>query len=264
MLDESLRGYLRSPGPNDNKYTRGVLGVVTGSSEFPGAAVLSVGAAARTGVGMIRYSGPPEASELVLGAYPEVVLGQGEVDAWLLGCGVSAQAVAQIEIIRAAAIGGAPKVIDAGALSVIDWSTVAPMSCILTPHAGELARLLDSFSQHSDLDYEAVVKAASLTNQVVLLKGNTTLIASPDAGVTAIGPNPPALATAGTGDVLAGIIAALLALNARDTEDLDLVSLAALGVEIHSEAARRASANGTIVAHDLIPEIALVVSEWQK
>lgn len=274
MLDESLRRYLRGPKPEDNKYTRGVLGVVTGSEEFPGAAVLGVGAAARSGVGMIRYLGPTQASELVLSAYPEVVLGAGRVDAWLLGSGVSASASSQIEHIRQAVLDQRPKVIDAGALGVIDWDAVTPGTCILTPHAGELARLLDSFSKHAELDYEAVSLAAAITQQVVLLKGNTTLIASPSGEVVAVGPNPSVLATAGTGDVLAGIIGALLASNSVAMSEeqstpvnfslLDLPAIAELGVEIHSEAGRRAVSNGSVVAHDLIPQVAKVVSEWQS
>ena len=212
---------------------------------------------------MIRYVGPRQVSDLVSTTYPEVVLGVGKVDAWVLGSGVSMQADAQIEVIREAVQSPVAKVLDAGALQCVDWNTVPARTCILTPHAGELARLLDSFSQHLDLDYEAVARAAFLTNQVVLLKGSTTLIASPDGNVIAVGPNPSVLATAGTGDVLAGILGALLAANTIPNEEVNLVEIAVLAVEIHSEAARRSSANGTVVAHDLISQIALVVSEWQ-
>jgi hydroxyethylthiazole kinase-like uncharacterized protein yjeF len=222
---------------------------------------------------MIRYVGPAQASELVLSAYPEIVLGEGRVDAWLLGSGVSANAASQIEHVRHAVLDDRPKVIDAGALTVIDWDAVAPGTCILTPHAGELARLLDSFSKHVELDYEAVGLAAAITQQVVLLKGNTTLIASPSGKVVSVGPNPTVLATAGTGDVLAGILGALLASNSGASTSqaehaelslFDLTAIAELGVEIHSEAGRRASSEGTVVAHDLIPQVAKVVSEWQS
>lgn len=264
MLDASLRKYLRSPNAQDNKYTRGVMGAVIVSDDFPGAAILGVGAAARTGVGMIRYVGPPQVAQLVLASYPEVVIGSGHVDAWLLGSGVSVRSEAQAAAIREASRSSVAKVLDAGALQIVDWSEIEPGTCILTPHAGELARLLDSFSRHLELDYEAVALAARLTNQVVLLKGNTTLIATPDGQVLAVGPNPTVLATAGTGDVLAGIIGALLAANATNSSEHDLAPIAALAVEIHSEAARRASANGTVVAHDLIAQIAQVVSAWQS
>src|SRR5690606_16517289 len=77
------RDWMAEPGPTDHKYTRGVLGIITGSDTYPGAAVISVDAALHTGVGMVRYLGP--ARQLVLARRPEAVTESGRVDAWLLG-----------------------------------------------------------------------------------------------------------------------------------------------------------------------------------
>src|SRR6185312_9288269 len=79
--------WIAVPGPGDDKYARGVVGFVTGSAPYPGAAVLGVEAAARTGVGMIRYLGPGRATRLVLQRRPEAVTVDGRVQAWVLGSG---------------------------------------------------------------------------------------------------------------------------------------------------------------------------------
>jgi len=82
---EDAAALVAVPGDGDDKYTRGVLGVITGSTLYPGAAVLGVEAALRTGVGMVRYLGPERPSSLVLSRRPEVVTADGRVQAWLIG-----------------------------------------------------------------------------------------------------------------------------------------------------------------------------------
>ena len=231
---------------------------MTGSNDYAGAALLGITAAMRTGVGMVRYVGPDQATQLALETRPELVAGFGRADAWVMGSGVSPTDLEQVaQVIEAAKLSG-PKVIDAGALEVLSFEELEEQTCILTPHAGELARLLDRFGRHFDLDYEAVVAAAAITNQVTLLKGNTTLIANPEGEVRAVGPNSSALATAGTGDVLAGILGALLAANPK----ADLMDVAELGVLIHSEAAGRASLAGPVVALDVADAVRSVVLDW--
>ena len=254
-----LHDLLRTPSAEDNKYTRGVLGFVTGSEEYPGAALLSLNAAARTGIGMLRYVGPDSVNRLVIESRPETVLGFGRVDAWVLGCGIAVENRDQQENLRQALADEKPKVIDAGALTSANFVELESMSAILTPHAGELARLLDSFGRHFELDYEAVKAAAAMTRQVVLLKGNTTLIAHPNGEVVAVGPNSTALATAGTGDVLAGIIGAILAANPKG----DLVEIAELGARLHSEAAEQAAQAGPVVAMDVVDSLRAVIRDWQ-
>jgi len=132
------------PGETDDKYRRGVLGVVTGSVEYPGAAVLGVEAALRTGVGMVRYLGPPRATDLVLQRRPEAVTEPGRVQAWLLGSGMpvartgSELEPAARERLHHALDSGRPLVLDAGAL---DLAAATDAPAVIVPHAGELARL---------------------------------------------------------------------------------------------------------------------------
>jgi hydroxyethylthiazole kinase-like uncharacterized protein yjeF len=260
MNPDRLTYLLREPQPGDDKYSRGVLGFVSGSERFPGAAVLGVTAAMRTGVGMVRHVAPSSVTKLLLEVRPEVVAGFGRAQAWVLGSGVPVDDELQAANILEAASQKCPLVIDAGALELVDYSNLDPQTCILTPHAGELARLLDHFGKHLDLDYEAVVAAAAITNQVVMLKGNTTLIADPRGEVRAVGPNSTALATAGTGDVLAGILGALLAANAAS--EPNLLDVAELAVIIHSEAATRAAEAGPVVALDVAEQVRAVVRDW--
>ncbi len=260
MIPERLSYLLHEPQPGDDKYSRGVLGFVTGSERFSGAALLGVTAAMRTGVGMVRHVAPEPVTNLLLEVRPEVVAGFGRVQAWVLGSGVPLDDEVQVANILEAASQACPLVIDAGALEIVDYLSLAAHTCILTPHAGELARLLDRYGKHLDLDYEATVAAAAITNQVVMLKGNTTLIAGPLGEVRAVGPNSTALATAGTGDVLAGILGALLATNSEN--EPNLVDVAELAVLIHSEAATRAAQAGPVVALDVAEQVRSVVRDW--
>jgi hydroxyethylthiazole kinase-like uncharacterized protein yjeF len=255
-----LQHLLRSPNADDNKYTRGVVGFVTGSEDYPGAALLGANAAARTGIGMLRYLGPDSVNRLIIESRPETVLGFGRVDAWVLGSGIAVDNLDQQENLKRALADDKRKVIDAGALTSTDYVQLESLTAILTPHAGELARLLDHFGRHFELDFEAVKAAAAMTRQVVVLKGNTSLIAHPSGEVVAVGPNSTALATAGTGDVLAGIMGAILAAN----PDGDLVEIAELAVTIHSEAAARAAMAGPVVAMDVVDELRTVIKGWQQ
>src|SRR5665213_839778 len=108
--------WIAVPEASGDKYSRGVLGVVTGSDLYPGAAVLGVEAAARTGLGMIRYLGAPRAAEFVLHRRPEVVTALGRVQAWLIGSGMDAASRPQDDAVRlkGAIDDGSPLVIDAG------------------------------------------------------------------------------------------------------------------------------------------------------
>ncbi len=262
MHQELAVHLLRHPQSDDNKYKRGVLGFVTGSDAYPGAALLGIDAAVRTGIGMVRYLGPDSVNRLVLESRPETVCKPGEADAWVLGSGIEKSDSSRADAVIEASLLPGFKVIDAGALEIVDFTRLNAQSAILTPHAGELARLIDRFGRHFDLDYEAVQAAAALTRQVVILKGNISLVAHPSGEVTAVGPNSSSLATAGTGDVLAGIIGALLAVNTHDPA-LDLFEVATLAVSIHSEAAERASKDGPVAALDVAEAVRSVVRDWQ-
>lgn len=263
MLPNRLQKYLRKPITSDDKYSRGVVGFVTGSDSYPGAAILGVTAAIRTGIGMVRYFGPEGVQRLVLESRPEVVCEPGRVSAWVLGSGLTAS---DAERLTQSLESSEPKIIDAGALAICNFETLVGRA-ILTPHAGEAAELisrLDSPIDRAGVEAEPEVVArqlAMLTGQTVCLKGNITVIANPDFETVSVGPNPTDLATAGTGDVLAGIMGAILAAHHDDFDALDVAQTAVL---IHAEAARRLSENGPIAALDLAEYVRQVVAEWRN
>jgi len=250
------------PGADDDKYSRGVLGVVTGSRAYPGAAVLGVEAASRAGLGMIRYLGPGRASDMVLRARPEVVTAPGRVQAWLAGSGMDPDDRSERSRARLALVTGGdrPVVLDAGALDLVDRIS-AP--AVLTPHAGELVTLLGRFG--IEVDRAAVnadpahwaEHAADRTGTVVLLKGRVTHVCAPATGgerraLTIQAPSSWA-ATAGSGDVLGGIVGALVATHSEEVlqDATRLVDLAATGAYIHAWAAAEAAASGPITALDI-------------
>lgn len=268
---------LRVPGPGDDKYSRGVLGMITGSTRYPGAAVLGVEAALRTGVGMVRYLGPARAADLVLQRRPEAVTAEGRVQAWVLGSGMDVGAAAAVDDgagddaeddasaeaagrLRAALASGHPLVIDAGALDAVG-SALGP--AIMTPHARELARLTGG-------DFAAVLAdpvgtaraAAEQLGVTVLLKGHATHVAAP-GGLTFVARSATSwLATAGSGDALAGILGALVATHAADGPvDHDLLArLGAAAAVVHGLAAQRASAGGPLTVLDVCAAVPATIA----
>ena len=262
------------PGPATHKYTRGVLGVVAGTPAFPGAAVLTVSAAVRAGVGMVRYLGAPGVTAMVLAARPEVVAGPGRVQAWALGPGVDPDDAAQAARVRDAftrALAGVePAVVDAGALTLAPDRLAAWI--VLTPHAGELAQLLTRSGQ--DVERAAIEaaplfwarRAHELTGATVLLKGATTVVVGAGGAVYAQPGGPAWLSTAGAGDVLTGLLGALLAGRAGDvTADPTLAAaLAAAAALVHGRAAHRAQPGGPVgalaVADALPAEVAAILT----
>ena len=261
------RNWIAVPQAADDKYSRGVLGVRTGSTEYPGAAVLGVEAASRTGVGMLRYLGPRRVAGLVLQRRPEVVTADGRVQAWLLGSGMDAGArgAETTRQLRAALQQGLPTVLDAGALDLVGAGTGAR---VITPHYRELAGLLTRTGEGVPADDiradpgEWAVRAAGLLGVTVLLKGSTPYVASPSGVRLTVSGAPAWLATAGTGDVLAGILGALLATHAAPLDaDADAVAaLAATASFLHAAAADRASAGGPIVALDIAQAVPATIA----
>jgi ADP-dependent NAD(P)H-hydrate dehydratase / NAD(P)H-hydrate epimerase len=231
------------PGPDDDKYRRGVVGVVAGGQAYTGAAVLAVGAAVVSGAGMVRYVGPDEPSRLVRASWPEVVPGDGRVQAWVLGPGLDPDADdGRREAVRRALAGDLPCVVDAGALALLPSRRDAPT--LLTPHAGELARLLSERGEQVErADVEAAPlqharRAAQLTGATVLLKGATAVICDAVGIARARDDGPHWLATAGSGDVLAGLLGTLLAAG------LPTHVAAEAGVAVHGLAGEIASSTG--------------------
>ena len=239
------------PTADDHKYRRGVLGVVAGTSTYPGAAVLVCRAAVRAGVGMVRYLG--DVGSAVVAAHPEVVTGEGQVQAWVLGPGVDAHDEAQAARIAAALRSGLPAVVDAGALPHLP-ERVGP-HVVLTPHAGELVRLLAARGVAAERDEVAAAplavarEAHELTGATVLLKGAVTVVVGPGA-VHTQAEAPAWLAAAGGGDVLAGLLGALLAGRSSDVlaEPTLAARLAAVAASVHGRAAHAANPGGPVSA----------------
>jgi hydroxyethylthiazole kinase-like uncharacterized protein yjeF len=260
------REHIAVPSDSDDKYSRGVLGIVTGSDQYPGAAVLGVEAALHTGVGMVRYLGPARPTELVLHRRPEAVTTNGRVQAWLLGSGMdAAERNTETATLLADALGQSlPTVVDAGALDLLGSATG---TVVITPHLRELARVLGTEPEVlADDQEEAARRAAGELGVTVLLKGHTTHIAAPDgAGLTVSGA-PSWTATAGTGDALGGILGALLATHAQELASEASGSslparLAATACVLHGLAAERASGGGPFVVLDLAAALPAIIAE---
>jgi ADP-dependent NAD(P)H-hydrate dehydratase / NAD(P)H-hydrate epimerase len=231
------------PVPNAQKYTRGVVGVRAGSEQYPGAGLLCVSGAGCGLVGMVRYDGG--AAELVVQLHPEVVVGAGRVQAWVVGSGGGADAE---RALASSLEDGVPVVVDADALMHVTGPVDVPT--VLTPHAGELARMLDVERDEVEAEQLRFAReAAQRFGCVVLLKGRHTLVAAPDGRVRVTTIGPAWLATAGAGDVLAGLCGALLAAG------LDPFDAASVGSWLHGAAAAFASRSGPIVA----PEVAAAI-----
>jgi hydroxyethylthiazole kinase-like uncharacterized protein yjeF len=250
--------------------------VVAGSADYPGAAVLACRGALAAGAGMVRYLGPPAVADLVRQSCPEVVCSTGSVadtrvQAWLVGSGMGPGDSEQLQRARDAVESGLPVIADAGALPALP-DVLAPQ-VVLTPHAGELAALLDRLGADYDRSaveantLGAVRQAAVLTEATVLLKGPSTLVASPFQDFYSQADGTPWLATAGSGDVLAGIIGALLAQvgsdvgrfrNAGIDPDERWAAIAALGASLHGRAGTAAAKGGPLTAGriaDAVPAV---------
>ena len=247
--DATLARYLLKPEADSHKYSRGVVRIIAGSQRFPGAGLLCVAGASHSGVGMIRLNAPERVENLVLAAHPQIVpdgpVLTGACDALVLGPGLDAQkadweAAAQL-------LENTPAVIDASALEPVcalvkEGKLRLRAHHILTPHDGELARCLNLFagtntgeiagkladkadkplgkfaSQTSPALQRRIQGAqqlAALTGACVLAKGNRTVVVDAEAQVYLLPAATPWLATAGSGDVLAGLMGGLLALNVR-------------------------------------------------
>ncbi len=233
-----------------DKYRRGVLGVAAGSAQYTGAAVLCTGGAVRSGAGMVRYLGAEEAAGQVRARWPEVVVGEGRVQAWAVGSGGGDDAA---DRLARATRDGVPMVVDADALAALGEHRDPAAPLLLTPHAGELARLVGA--ERDDVEARRLHHARSGARDldaVVLLKGSTTVVARPDGRVRVNPTGTPALATAGSGDVLAGLCGALLAAG------LDPFDAGSVGAWLHGLAGRIAAAGGRPVAAgdvlDAIPD----------
>lgn len=208
------------PGFADHKYTRGVVSIAAGSEQYPGAGQLCTAGARHSGVGMVRST---------VGGFPDVVFAAGRTDAHVVGPGLADQN--RLEQAVSTALGsGRPAVFDAEALA-----QVAAGPVVITPHEGEFARL--GFELGSDR-IAAVRAAAARLQVVVLLKGAVTVVAEPGGRVFINTHSSPALAVAGSGDVLSGLMGGMLARHfaGRQPDLVELAELAACAALVHGEA----------------------------
>ncbi len=248
LQPEDVAALLPRPTPEAQKYTRGVVGVRAGSEQYPGAALLSVGGAACGLAGMVRYVGDEAVAATVRSHHPEVV-GGGRVQAWVVGSGGGASAG---EELRAALADGVPVVVDADALQHVEPGRAA----VLTPHAGELAALLGE--DREDVESRPLHfarEAATKYDATVLLKGRRTVVARPDGAARVNTTGTAWLATAGAGDVLGGLVGALLAAG------LTAYDAASVGAWLHGAAATLAGDGGPVVAGDVAAALPAVVRD---
>ena len=239
LQEADVRGLLPRPSPDAQKYTRGVVGVRAGSAQYPGAGVLCVAGASVGLVGMVRYLGG--AADMVNARHPEVVVGEGRVQAWVIGSGGGADAEQALADSLADRV---PVVVDADGLTHVTGPLGVP--AVLTPHAGELARMLGVEREQVEAEQLRFAReAAERYDAVVLLKGRHTLVATPSGYVRATTVGPSWLATAGAGDVLAGLCGALLAAG------LDPFDAGSVGSWLHGAAAVAAGDSGPVTASDV-------------
>jgi ADP-dependent NAD(P)H-hydrate dehydratase / NAD(P)H-hydrate epimerase len=248
------------PGPASDKYSRGVVGVATGSATYPGAALLSVAGALAGPTGMVRYAGSAAAD--VVRAHPSVVAASrvseaGRVQAWVCGSGLGTGDEARTEL-RSVLATSVPVVLDADALTLlVDGRHAAELRhrdapLVITPHDGEFARLAGEPPGADRM--AAACKLAAWINGVVLLKGDRTIVATPSGEVWANPTGTSALATAGSGDVLAGLLGSLLA------GGLAPERAAVAAAYVHGLAGRRAAERGPVTSPDVAAALQPVVA----
>ncbi|WP_439661864.1 NAD(P)H-hydrate dehydratase [Lentzea sp. HUAS TT2] len=242
------------PGPSDDKYTQGVTGVAAGSATYPGAAVLSTGAAVLATSGMVRYAGP--AADAIRARWPETICtgsitDAGRVQAWVVGPGMGT-GTSSAEVLRFVLDAGVPVIADADAITLLAstpslWDARDPdAALVLTPHDREFARLAGPVGTDR---VAAARKAAQRFNAVVLLKGHRTVVAAPDGRALVNSATSSWPATAGSGDVLSGIIGALLA------SGMDPFLAAGRGAYLHVLAAELGADGAPLPASGLMAAI---------
>lgn len=278
---QSAREFLFVPSADEDKYRRGVVGVVAGSDTYPGAGLLATLAASNTGVGMVRLNSTRRVEDLVLHYAPGVVTVGGRIQSGVIGPGCTNERYEDCrELAQFCIDSKLPLVIDAGALdlvrSLVDYADAHSRSLsrtILTPHHGEAARLLTQLvspRSRADVDADPATSAkelASLTGAIILLKSSTTLCSylHHDQGnrtqeILSIPQETPWAGVAGSGDVLAGTVAGIAAgFQARaerrqgnpSISEAECATLASLGAWVHAQAAFRASVSSEGYAHPI-------------
>ena len=287
LMTEEWAAAALPPRPSaSHKGTFGRALVVAGSANYVGAAALAASGAGRVGAGLVTVALPRSLQAAVVATAPEptcIPLPESDYgepahdaadlvldalpgyDALLVGCGLG-QSDGAVRLLERLVLSGAelpPTVVDADGLNILartpGWWEEMDRDAILTPHPGEMGRL--SGSTVADLQDDRVgsaVQAASRWGKTVVLKGAHTVVAAPDGSAMVSPFANPALASAGTGDVLAGAVSGLLA------QGLDLRTSAALGVYLHGAAAGIVSddlGDAGLLASDLLPALPMAIKE---
>ncbi|MEU1604279.1 NAD(P)H-hydrate dehydratase [Micromonospora matsumotoense] len=255
-----VRDWWPRTGASSEKYSRGVVGVATGSRTYPGAAVLSVGGALAGPTGLVRYAGGARAE--VIRQHPSViatdrVAGAGRVQTWVCGSGLGTddQAGAELRAVLAAPV---PVVLDADALTLLVDGSLADRlrhrdaPIVVTPHDREFRRLCGE--EPGPDRVAAALRLAAWMNATVLLKGDRTVVGTPDGRAYVNPTGSPALATGGTGDVLAGLLGALLAAGLAPER------AAVVAAYLHGLAGREAARGGLVTAPDVVAALRPVVA----
>jgi len=246
--------------PSSEKYTRGVVGLATGSDTYPGAAILSTAGALAGPTGMVRYAGT--AHRQVVDAHPSVIAADsvtaaGRVQAWVVGSGLGTGEAAATTV-RTVLASSLPVVLDADALTLLVNGSMAELMrgrgapMVLTPHDREFARLAGEEPGPDRVG--AALRLAAWTNAVVLLKGDRTIVATPSGQAYANSTGTSALATGGTGDVLAGLLGSLLAAGLAPER------AAYTAAYLHGLAGREAARHGPVTAPDVAAALAPVIA----
>lgn len=252
------------PGPETHKHARGRLGVVSGNATQTGAARLAARGGLRIGAGVVRILCPPDAAAVIAPAIEAIMLtpfssaealaeAATGMDAVVIGPAAGVNDATQSNV-RALAGTGAALVIDADGLTVFeqrpeDLFALLDRDDVLTPHEGEFRRLFPDLIESGR--ETAAAEAARRAGCVVVLKGSQTVIASADGRLDVNGNGSPWLATAGSGDVLAGMIGGLIA------QRMESFDAARAAVWMHAQAA--ADFGPGLIAEDLPDALPMVL-----
>ncbi|MGL4305733.1 MAG: NAD(P)H-hydrate dehydratase [Mycobacteriaceae bacterium] len=251
-----------TPGPKDNKYSQGVVGIIAGSTQYRGAGLLTVGAAVAATSAMVRYVG--DAGAQIVSHYPEVVVADtfeqsGAVQAWVFGPGSGTDKKSEEVLVQILA-SDLPVLIDADGLSILarrpDLVRARTSPTLLTPHEGEFARLTGKVVPPDRM--AAVRDLADKWKLTVLLKGSVTVIADGRGQVRVHKATSHWAATAGAGDVLSGVLGSLLAAG------LTPLDAASAGALVHTLAAEQAAKNAPTSASMIVKSISRAISEVRE
>jgi hydroxyethylthiazole kinase-like uncharacterized protein yjeF len=276
--DDTARVF-SEPKIDDNKYTRGVVGVIAGSQEYRGAGVLAARAARWGGAGLVRHVGTDvpadlDAPSVISGSTFAATSQDNRITAWVIGPGIGL-GESQNQLISEALKLSMPLVIDADAITAIARSKELMHQLrqrhqhhfitVLTPHWGEARVLAEGLDVTlSESAPQAALGLSGATSCVVYLKGSIGVIATPNGKVVLSDRMSPHLSTAGSGDVLAGLIASVFA-HHRPQTDFDAARLLAAALHVHSAAAENIASDGEpVVAEAIEKRIPAAIAQFRE